>query len=368
MGSDWFATRQLDDDVFLIAEPPHVNSFLVVGDERAALIDSGMGIGSIRPVAESLTDRPIEVVNTHYHWDHSGGDQEFERAAIHELGAEELKKGESAEDLAFYRTDVRAGGRADTHICSRSTRGSSHSCPMRRRRGRCRTGFDLTDLVAPPRGRPPASSATATLVDLGGRALTVLHTPGHTPDSSCLLDERAPPLLGGDTVNTGPMYAHQVDSNVDDFAASTARLAHPGDERALGLRGALRPVQDGRPLPGRAGERVRRHRRGPCRHPGGRRRLRQAGQARRVPDRVGGAAGRSAAEREPLQVHVPAREHHEHGARSAGTRPARTAANAVAPPGSTTCFARSHSIRMAAMISSSVTVSAPASPVRRTRT
>ncbi len=79
MGSDWFATRQLDDDVFLIGEPPHVNSFLVVGDERAALIDSGLGVDRIRPVAESLTDRPIEVVNTHYHWDHSGGNEEFER-------------------------------------------------------------------------------------------------------------------------------------------------------------------------------------------------------------------------------------------------------------------------------------------------
>src|SRR5947208_16733207 len=103
MGGDWFATRQLDDDVFLIAEPPHVNSFLVVGDERAALIDSGMGIGRIRPVAESLTDRSIEVVNTHYHWDHSGGDEEVERTALHELGAEQLAAGLSAADLAYHR-------------------------------------------------------------------------------------------------------------------------------------------------------------------------------------------------------------------------------------------------------------------------
>src|SRR5262249_57607595 len=96
MGAGWFATRELPDGVFLIAEPPHVNSFLVVGDERAALIDSGMGIGRIRPVAESLTDRPIEVVNTHYHWDHSGGNQEFARSAIHALRGQPLPKRETA--------------------------------------------------------------------------------------------------------------------------------------------------------------------------------------------------------------------------------------------------------------------------------
>jgi glyoxylase-like metal-dependent hydrolase (beta-lactamase superfamily II) len=223
MGSDWFTTRQLDDDVFLIGEPPHVNSFLVVGDERAALIDSGMGIGRIRPVAESLTDRPIEVVNTHYHWDHSGGNEEFERTAIHELGAEQLAEGVPAEDLAFYRPMFELVAERTPTLQSidegffafLSDETTPRPLP---------DGFDPTTWSLPPR---PASRLLrdGERIGLGGRSLTVLHTPGHTPDSSCLLDEHAGILFGGDTVNTGPMYAHQVDSNVDDFAASTARLA-----------------------------------------------------------------------------------------------------------------------------------------------
>jgi glyoxylase-like metal-dependent hydrolase (beta-lactamase superfamily II) len=223
MGRDWFATRQLDDDVFLIGEPPHVNSFLVVGDERAALIDSGMGIDRIRPVAESLTDRPVEVVNTHYHWDHSGGNGEFERTAIHELGAEELAEGVPPEGLAFYvpmfdlvKERTPALQVVDEGFFSFLS-GETTPRPLP-------DGFDPTTWSLPPR---PASRLLrdGDVVDLGGRTLTVLHTPGHTPDSSCLLDERAGILFGGDTVNTGPMYAHQRDSNVDDFAASTARLA-----------------------------------------------------------------------------------------------------------------------------------------------
>ncbi len=63
------------------------------------------------------------------------------------------------------------------------------------------------------------------VIDLGGRTLTVLHTPGHSPDSVCFLDDRDGLLFGGDTLNTGPIYAQLAESDVADFARSTARLA-----------------------------------------------------------------------------------------------------------------------------------------------
>jgi glyoxylase-like metal-dependent hydrolase (beta-lactamase superfamily II) len=80
----------------------------------------------------------------------------------------------------------------------------------------------------------PASIPTRLLkdgdtLDLGGRILRVLHTPGHTPDSICLLDEQNGLLFGGDTYNTGPIYAHLPDSDVDAFARSTARVAELAD-------------------------------------------------------------------------------------------------------------------------------------------
>jgi glyoxylase-like metal-dependent hydrolase (beta-lactamase superfamily II) len=63
------------------------------------------------------------------------------------------------------------------------------------------------------------------VLDLGGRRLQVMHTPGHSPDCICLFDEENGLLFGGDTINTEPIYAQLEDSNVDDFARSTARLA-----------------------------------------------------------------------------------------------------------------------------------------------
>jgi glyoxylase-like metal-dependent hydrolase (beta-lactamase superfamily II) len=52
-----------------------------------------------------------------------------------------------------------------------------------------------------------------------------LHTPGHSPDSICLLDERDGLLFAADTISTGPIYAQLPDSDLAAFAASTRRLA-----------------------------------------------------------------------------------------------------------------------------------------------
>lgn len=56
--------------------------YLLVGREKALLIDTGYGAGNLRAFVEQITDKPLVVVNTHFHPDHSGGNGEFEEVYV----------------------------------------------------------------------------------------------------------------------------------------------------------------------------------------------------------------------------------------------------------------------------------------------
>jgi len=58
--------------------------FLLEGTEKAMLIDTGYAVGNLRRYVEQLTDKPVVVVNTHFHPDHSGGNGEWEEVMISE--------------------------------------------------------------------------------------------------------------------------------------------------------------------------------------------------------------------------------------------------------------------------------------------
>lgn len=223
MGRDgWFATRVLEPGVHLISEPVHVNSFLVVGENGAALIDSGLGIGDIRDVVESLTDLPVLVVNTHYHFDHTGGNHLFSEVAIHKRGVEPVGQPVPEEVLERYTAYTEAMLEAfelyrqldDRFFHFFADETTPRSLPP---------GFDpRTWRIVPT--VPSRVLSDGDVLDLGGRKLRVIHSPGHTPDCICLLDEANGILFGGDTINTGPIYAHLPDSDLEAFARSTRQL------------------------------------------------------------------------------------------------------------------------------------------------
>ncbi len=85
--TSWFEVQQLDTRVHLISEPGHVNSFLIQGSKSAILFDTGLGVANIGKVAEELSTLPLLVVNSHYHFDHTGGNRLFDDIAIHRIGA-----------------------------------------------------------------------------------------------------------------------------------------------------------------------------------------------------------------------------------------------------------------------------------------
>lgn len=76
----WFSVYKLETDLYAIYEPKNfqeVISYLMIGSDRALLLDTGMGIGDIKKVVDSLYSGELIVVNTHSHFDHIGGNHQF---------------------------------------------------------------------------------------------------------------------------------------------------------------------------------------------------------------------------------------------------------------------------------------------------
>jgi len=217
----WFAVEEVAPRTWLIGEPGHVNCFLAEGADRAVLVDSGLGLADIGTAVRDLTDRPVLVVNTHAHSDHRGGNQFFAEVAAHPAAAAELARDVPADQLSRYLAVAR-----------------QQILAYERMRADDRRFFHLfTDVTSPrplpsdadawrvPAGPAPRPLADRERIELGGRALTVLHTPGHSPDSLCLLDEAHGLLFAGDTLITGDFWAHTPDTDIDTFAATLRMLA-----------------------------------------------------------------------------------------------------------------------------------------------
>lgn len=220
--SNWYSIRRIDENTALISEPPHVNSYLLTGTTRAILFDTGMGMANIKRVVDQLTDLEVMVVNSHYHFDHSGGNALFDKIAIHELGAEPLGAGVPAEWLSMYTEfthDMLAAFKVYKDLDDRYFHLLTADLLARP----LPDGFDSAAWQIPPT-IPSQLLKEGDVLDLGGRSLRVLHTPGHTPDGICLFDEASGTLFAGDTLTTGPHYAHMPDSDVTAFARSTRRL------------------------------------------------------------------------------------------------------------------------------------------------
>ena len=219
--SRWFAVERVEPGTWLVGEPGHVNCFLVEGTERAVLVDTGLGIADIAAAASALTDRPVLAVNTHSHSDHRGGNWRFTDVAAHPLASGTLTQPVDGDYLAAY-LDV---ARAQLAAYERAREADDRFFHLFTDASRPRPLPGDAGRWAVPAGPAPRALADGERIGLGGRDLTVLHTPGHSPDSICLLDERAGLLFAGDTLITGDFWAHTPDTEIEVFAATLRKLA-----------------------------------------------------------------------------------------------------------------------------------------------
>ncbi|MEE8558333.1 MAG: MBL fold metallo-hydrolase [Myxococcota bacterium] len=188
---EYFTLQRIDPRTIAIGEPRYAQqnySYLILGESRAILFDSGPGVRDITPIVQSQTSLPVTVVASHFHYDHVGNHARFERVAL--------------PDLPGLRERAQGG--------VLSLRDEEHLGFLE---GQSAPDLKVTEWWAP-----------GATIDLGGRELQVIHAPGHTPDSIVLYDPDAHQLFAGDFIYPGELYAFLPGSSLRDYLATANTL------------------------------------------------------------------------------------------------------------------------------------------------
>lgn len=189
-----YKANKLSQHITQITDPTGVYLFLVEGETGAALIDTGVGFAGLRETVESLTSKPLTVILTHMHPDHAGGAMAFPKVYCH-------------------RADWEMAG--ETALESRM--GYSAACMAP---GTVLTEEDFLPPVTAEKKFLPLEDGYT--FDLGGITLEIIHVPGHTPGSCCVLFREERSILFGDACNNNTLLMWGTD--ISTYRESLKRL------------------------------------------------------------------------------------------------------------------------------------------------
>ncbi|WP_417845868.1 MBL fold metallo-hydrolase [Thalassospira povalilytica] len=201
---DWYSTKSVGDDVTYICEPfieefYRCNIWHIRGRDGDMLVDSGMGVVSLTDWVPLVTERPVQAVASHTHFDHIGCHHEFENRICHRCEADLLAN------------PTRQNTLADPYV----------------------TDEIFTKLPPLPYASTTyaVKAAPATrivedgdVIDLGDRHFEVIHTPGHSPGGIALWEASTGILFSGDIVYDGPLIEDTYHANAKDYVRSMERL------------------------------------------------------------------------------------------------------------------------------------------------
>jgi glyoxylase-like metal-dependent hydrolase (beta-lactamase superfamily II) len=201
---DWYTTEKVGDDVTLIGEP-HIKEFFrcnvwhVRGRERDMLVDSGMGVVSLRAHVPLVTEKKCTAVASHTHFDHIGCHHEFGTCLVHEA------------ELDILRNPGAAATLADLYV-SDDIFTALPPLPYNS------TEYSITGVA------DPTPVVDGDVIDLGDRTFEVIHTPGHSPGGIALWEAASGILFSGDIVYDGPLIEDTYHANAQDYLRSMRRL------------------------------------------------------------------------------------------------------------------------------------------------
>jgi glyoxylase-like metal-dependent hydrolase (beta-lactamase superfamily II) len=199
--NNWFTIDQIDKETYIISEYRHweeTHCYLLNGSKRSLLIDTGLGICNIYNKVIKLTGKPVTAVATHIHWDHIGGHKYFPDFYAHEdelnwLSGEFPLTMEQIKGMVVDRCDLPKG-------------------------------YDV-DIYEFFQGKPTRVLNDNEIVDIGGRFVQIIHTPGHSPGHMCFWEKERGYLFTGDLVYKDTLFAYYPSTDPEAYLNSLERVS-----------------------------------------------------------------------------------------------------------------------------------------------
>ena len=200
-----FVVLMMPGNVLSIAEPMHeqcIISFMIIGLDKILLLDTCTGILNLREVVDYYAVYPVTVLNSHDHFDHIGGNAQFDEVWCYDLpsAVHHLTNGPTETEQAEILDNTKSIQLLIEYY-----------------------GYQIPEKI--PGKAPTGTVKDGQIIDLGGRKLEVIHTPGHQPSCIMLLDRENKLLFTGDMFYPGPMYCMFDDSSFPDCVKSIRKIA-----------------------------------------------------------------------------------------------------------------------------------------------
>lgn len=189
-----FHSEAISEHIIRIRDVMEVAMYLVIGEDAACLLDTGCGIGDLKSYVQTLTDKPLTVVLTHGHFDHSAGAAAFDEVYLH------------PKDLNVYQ---------------------AHNAPSYRQ-----SLYDQYSLLSTLpfkdyqalRKKPFLPLQDEQTFDLNGVHVTMIEVPGHTQGMMMALIPEERTMLFGDACGVSVLLFEDDSSTVSDYRQALLHL------------------------------------------------------------------------------------------------------------------------------------------------
>ena len=175
--------------------------YLVEGRDYALLIDSILGMGNLKAFCETLTEKPILLVNTHAHSDHFGGNFFFDACYMHHR------------DIAFFQDSV-------GKVRKQQIADMAKEMALEEYRDRIEPDDDFAGWN-PMKVLPLYDG---DVFDLGDRRIEVVEVGGHTAGSVVLIDPLTRIAYSGDACNGNTLLEFDNSLPIVSYMKALLRL------------------------------------------------------------------------------------------------------------------------------------------------